>query len=206
MEMINALGIDCPGPVIMAKKAFDMEETKVIKILVDNEVATKNLTKLAESLGAKIEVEKIKEKEYSVTISKDDKEDDSSIDIASSSNAKNEDKKENDEYVLILSSNKMGHGEEDFSKKLLEGFIYALTEQDKLPKYILLYNLGVELVSKNQKTIEDLLTLEDKGVEILSCGLCLNQYNLKDSLKVGEITNMYRICEIMSKYRNVSPC
>ena len=58
----------------------------------------------------------------------------------------------------------------------------------------------------NEKTIEDFKKLEEKGTEILSCGLCLENYKLKDKLKIGEITNMYRICEIMTKYRVVKPC
>ena len=99
----------------------------------------------------------------------------------------------------------MGDGDENFGKKLLEGFILALTEQDLLPKFILLYNKGVELSTINENTIEDLKKLYDSGVEILSCGLCLDFYNLKDELKVGEITNMYRICELMTKYKVVRP-
>ena len=33
------------------------------------------------------------------------------------------------------------------------------------------------------------------GVEILTCGTCLNYYNLGDKLAVGEVSNMYTIIE-----------
>jgi len=60
-------------------------------------------------------------------------------------------------------------------------------------------------LSLNEKTIADLKKLEEAGVEILSCGLCLDYYKLKESLKVGTITNMYRIVEILRTHHVVRP-
>ena len=37
--------------------------------------------------------------------------------------------------------------------------------------------------------------LEAQGVEILTCGTCLNFYGLTDKLAVGGVTNMYTIVE-----------
>ena len=45
--------------------------------------------------------------------------------------------------------------------------------------------------------------LEEKGVEILSCGTCVNFYNLQDKLKVGKVTNMYSIVEEMTGATNI---
>ena len=74
---------------------------------------------------------------------------------------------------------------------------------DKLPKAVLLYNGGVKLSSEGSDSIEDLKALEEKGVEILSCGTCLNFYNLQDKLKVGKVTNMYSIVEEMTGATNI---
>ena len=41
--------------------------------------------------------------------------------------------------------------------------------------------------------------LQAMGVEILTCGTCLNFYGLTDQLKVGEVTNMYTIVEKMTQ-------
>ena len=46
---------------------------------------------------------------------------------------------------------------------------------------------------------EDLKTLEAEGVEIYTCGTCLNFYDITDKLAVGSITNMYDIVEMMEK-------
>ena len=66
--------------------------------------------------------------------------------------------------------------------------------------------MGVTLPSINEKVIGDLKALEERGTQVLSCGLCLGQYDLKEKLQVGEVTNMYRICELMIQYKVVKPC
>ena len=44
--------------------------------------------------------------------------------------------------------------------------------------------------------------MESAGVEILSCGLCLDYYRIQDKLAVGQITNMYNIYEKMRNSNN----
>jgi selenium metabolism protein yedF len=109
------------------------------------------------------------------------------------------------DYAVIINSDKMGTGDEEFGKKLLEGFVYALAEQDVLPKFVVCYNSGVKLTTENEKTINDLKALEANGCEVLSCGLCLDFYGLKEKVRIGSITNMYRIAEIMRTHFTVRP-
>lgn len=52
---------------------------------------------------------------------------------------------------------------------------------------------------RNLRHWKDLKSLEAQGVEILTCGTCLNHYGLTDKLKVGEVTNMYVIAEKMTQ-------
>ena len=40
--------------------------------------------------------------------------------------------------------------------------------------------------------------MEAQGVEILTCGTCLNFYGLTEKLAVGSATNMYSIVEILA--------
>ena len=80
---------------------------------------------------------------------------------------------------------------------LLKGFLYALTEQDIWPDTVLFYNGGAFLSTAGSESLDDLRTLEDGGVEILTCGTCLNHYGLADKLAVGGVTNMYTIVELL---------
>lgn len=199
MKKIDCLGKVCPIPVIETKKLIKENPEEVdFEILVDNEVATQNLTKMAKELKIESSSEKIEDGIYRVSLKKNAQ---SKEEVSEEGN-----KIYTSSYVVAISDDRMGKGDEDFSKSLLEGFIYALTEQDKLPEKVIFYNRGVFLTAANEKTIEDLKVLEEKGVEILSCGLCLGNYKLKEKLAVGEITNMYKIVEILRSYHTVSPC
>ena len=89
----------------------------------------------------------------------------------------------------------MGEGDEELGHILMKGFIFALTQQDHLPSTILFYNGGARLTCEDSASLEDLKNLASLGVEILTCGTCLNHYGLTDKLAVGDVTNMYVITE-----------
>ena len=55
-KILDARGKQCPIPVIMAKDA--MKEADAVEILVDNEIAVQNLTKLAKQKNYEIQSEK----------------------------------------------------------------------------------------------------------------------------------------------------
>ena len=93
----------------------------------------------------------------------------------------------------------MGEGNEVLGHKLLKAFIFAVTKQDKLPKTMLFYNMGAHMTCEGSEVLEDLKLLESEGVEIMTCGTCLDFYGIKEKLCVGTVTNMYDIAETMEK-------
>lgn len=93
----------------------------------------------------------------------------------------------------------MGTGNDELGKVLIKGFIFAVTQLDKLPKTMLFYNGGATLTTEGSDSLEDLKSLEAQGVEIMTCGTCLDYYGLKDKLAVGSVTNMYSIVETQAK-------
>ena len=105
----------------------------------------------------------------------------------------------------------MGHRQKTMAevKQLCREFHFSptllalLTEQDVLPQTILFYNGGAKLTCEESPTLEDLKSLEAQGVEILTCGTCLNHYGLTDKLQVGSVTNMYVIAEKMTQAGNI---
>ncbi|MGP1594661.1 MAG: sulfurtransferase-like selenium metabolism protein YedF [Treponema sp.] len=200
MIEVDAMGKVCPIPVIMTKKAIrENVSGDSIVIKVDNEVATQNLAKMAAQMKIKCSVQKMSAAEYTVLYEFENCEACTLIDNHALV------PEETGAYTVVISSQTMGQGDESFGKKLLENFVYALTEQDVIPERIVLYNGGVRLASENEKTIADLKKLQEKGCEILACGLCLDFYGLKEKLQVGAITNMYRIVEIMRTHKTVQP-
>ena len=186
MIKVNAIGDTCPIPVIKTKKAISEAAGQgTIEVLVDNEIAVQNVTKMAESEGGKVVSEKVAEKEYKIT-------------IELLGEAKAAEAAEEENLVVVISSDRMGSGNDALGKVLIKGFIFAVTQLEHLPKTILFYNGGATLTAEGSDSLEDLKHLEEEGVEILTCGTCLNYYNLTDKLQVGSVTNMYTIVEKMA--------
>lgn len=196
---VDARGEQCPIPVVKATKAIAaMKEPGIVAVHVDNEIAVQNLLRMASGRGFAAKSEQLEEKHYLVTIDADR--------IAPAGEAEPEavcipDLRGN--TVVAIGTATMGVGSDELGATLMKGFIYALSQQDELPKTILFYNGGAFLTTEGSKSIEDLKTMEAQGVEILTCGTCLDYYGLKDKLQVGGVTNMYAIVEKLTKAAKV---
>ncbi len=184
MIKVNAVGEVCPKPVIMTKKALKEIESGVVEVSVDNQTSKENVEKMAKEMGHTFETRE-EGNVFVITITK--------------AGEKQENSSKEENIVISIGSDKMGEGEEELGKILIKGFIYALTEAETLPKTVLLYNKGVLLASTFEDTVKDLKVLEERGVEILSCGTCANFYHVQDQIKVGTLTNMYTILERQMK-------
>lgn len=190
MKEINAKGLACPQPLILTKKAVESSEEKDFLIIVDNDTAVKNLEKFAKSSNLDFRFEKISDNEFNVFVSKNNetslKEPNAFCSVENSSDT-----------VIAISKNFMGNGSEELGKLLIKGFVYTSSEYEKLPKTLVFFNSGVELTCEGSPCIDDLKNLQEKGVEIISCGTCLDYFKLKEKLLVGEISNMYTIYETL---------
>ena len=192
MIEVNAMGDACPIPVVKTLNAMKkLNGAGTVQTLVDNKTAVENLTRLAESKGCAIETEQLGEKEYRVTITVGEGAElpDSADGICTVPSDRP------DNTVVVVSADHMGEGDEALGKILLKGFLFALTQQETLPKTILFYNSGAFVTCEGSASLEDLKKLEEQGVEILTCGTCLNHYGLTEKLQVGSVTNMYVIVE-----------
>ena len=182
---VDARGQACPRPVIMTKKALDGIGEGIVTTIVDNEIANENISKLAKSSGYDFSVDKKSDKEYYVHITKGEVSEEANV--SASDNFK--------DMTVAFSANTMGGGSEELGKILMKSFIYTLTESTPYPSTLVFYNSGVYLTCEGSEVLEDLKKLEEEGLEIISCGTCLDFYKIKDRLQVGSISNMYTILE-----------
>lgn len=201
MKIINCEGLKCPQPVINTKKYFETIGSGDAEVIVDNEVAKINVSKFCQSNNLRYSVEKInglyhikitKELAGSEIINKDMQE------MVNSGITYNSDKN----LVILITSDKLGSGDETLGATLMKSYLYALSESDKLPKDLFFLNSGVKLAAEGSEVLESLNKLKDRGVNIASCGVCLDFYSIKEKLAVGEITNMYTIIENMNSANN----
>ena len=190
MKEINAKGLVCPQPLILTKKAVESSDEKDFLVIVDNDTAVKNLEKFAKSSNLDFKFDKKSDQEFNVYVSKSN-----NTEIKEPTQFCSVDNSDN--TVIAISKNFMGNGSEELGKLLIKGFIYTSSEYDKLPKTIVFFNSGVKLTTEGSPCLDDLEKLQDNGVEIISCGTCLDYYGLKEKLKVGEISNRYTIYETL---------
>lgn len=194
MIQVNAMGDACPIPVVKTRQALQtLGGPGQVETLVDNETAVSNLLKLAASLGCTAVSKQLGEGQYQVCITSAGQQaaTEETPPIVCESCAR-------PNLVAVISSEKMGGGDDALGQALMKAFLYALSQQEQLPRTILLYNGGAKLACTGSPALEDLQAMARDGVEIFTCGTCLNHYGLKEQLAVGEVTNMYAIVEKMA--------
>ena len=193
-KFIDAKGKSCPMPVIMAKKEIDAG-VKFFEIEVDNKIAVENLKKLANSQGFTTTI-KENNGNFKVDFSNGCEECEEVL-------AKVEGKKPLGNWAIFVNKETIGAGNDELGQSLMKMFFYTISEGEDLHKSILFMNGGVKVPTLNDQAIEHLKVLQDKGVELLVCGACLNFYELENKLEVGKISNMYDITNAMKEASKV---
>ena len=191
---VNAIGDTCPVPVIKAKQALaQMTEPGDLVVLVDNEVAVQNLTRMGASQGYAVQSEKTGDGNFQVRILVNalPQPEESAPDAACIPDARGD-------LVVAVDSAHMGRGSEELGATLMKGFLFAVGQLPRLPSTVLFYNGGASLSCEGSAALESLKSLEAQGVKILTCGTCLAYYGLTSKLAVGEVTNMYTIVETLA--------
>lgn len=99
----------------------------------------------------------------------------------------------NEKLLVYVNSATLGRGDDTLGDILIRSFLYSVKELNPKPWRIIFINSGVKLVAEASKHLDILKEIEESGVEIMSCGTCIDYFKLKDKLKAGKITNMAEI-------------
>ncbi len=200
-KSIDCTGLSCPQPVLMTRDALDEAADTPLEVLVDNEASRNNVQRFAESRGCRVEVSTRGDR-YALLITPGTERPD-------------QDAPQAEEYtcsvsgagvVYVFPAETMGRGDRELGKILMRAFVKTIRELDPKPTRLLFYNSGVKLTSTDSDLIAPFRELEEQGVDILSCGTCLDFFHLKEELRVGRVTNMFEIMESMATAtRVVSP-
>jgi len=201
MRIVDTKGQLCPVPLIATKRA--LKETppgESFILLIDNRISFNNVSRfLKDNLTGFQVIEE--DGVWKLTVTKNDGD---LINPAAEEYCAPEIAHfEKGDFVVAISSDKMGDGDEVLGRVLMVNFIKALKDLDKLPYKIVFYNSGVKLGVKNSPVIGDLKDLEKMGVELLFCATCVNHYSLESLVTEGSLSNMYVIAELMASVGNV---
>ncbi|RQD68882.1 MAG: sulfurtransferase-like selenium metabolism protein YedF [Tindallia sp. MSAO_Bac2] len=192
---IDARGLQCPMPLIKTKKALEAIEKGNVTAIVDNEVAKENISKFAKSMDYKVTI-KESQGDFYIDIFKEYKyREVKMIDLEPDSNILGD-------LVVVIGKDYLGEGSRELGEILMKGYLYTLTEVQPLPRTVIFINSGVRLACAGSESLDNLRKLEEYGVEIMSCGTCLDYFRIKHDLMVGGVSNMYTIVEAMNKSKN----
>jgi selenium metabolism protein YedF len=201
MRIVDTKGQLCPAPLIAAKKALkETAEGETFRILTDNQTSFDNLCRFLKDNGAGFQFEK-SEGVWTMTVTRvtgdivETKVEEYCVPAISHFEKGN--------YVVAITSDKMGEGDSELGYLLMTNFIKALKDLDKLPQHMVFYNRGVTLAVKDSPVVEHISDLEKMSVEIHLCATCVNYYKLEKNIEVGTLSNMYSIAEIMASAGNI---
>lgn len=99
--------------------------------------------------------------------------------------------------VLLFTRNGLGDAPEALQQHLAKKFLSLLVDSGALPAKILFYTDGVKLACEGSPVLEQLNTLQGRGVELILCSTCLEYFDITNRVKVGIVGGMPDIIEAM---------
>ena len=201
MRIVDTKGQLCPAPLIATKRA--LKETAAGEsfiVLTDNQTSFNNVSRFLKDNNTGFQVSE-SGGVWTLTITRTggDVVQTNEEDYCSSSITHFQ----KGNFIIVITSDKMGEGDNELGHLLMTNFIKAIKDLDKLPQKMVFYNKGVTLVTKNSPLIDHLTDIEKMGVEILLCATCVNHYAIKDIVGAGTLSNMYTIAEVMASAANI---
>jgi selenium metabolism protein YedF len=201
MLLVDTRGQLCPAPLIATKRA--LKETAAgdsFTVLTDNLTSLNNVSRFLKDNNTGFQVSE-SDGEWTLTVTRPGGDVVQSFpeDYCTSSIAHFQ----KGNFIIVITSDKMGEGDHQLGHLLMENFIKAIKDLDKLPQKMVFYNKGVTLVTKDSPLIAHLKDLEQMGVEILLCATCVNHYAIEDIVGAGTLSNMYTIAEVMVSASNI---
>mmetsp|Transcript_6096 Transcript_6096/g.3447 ORF Transcript_6096/g.3447 Transcript_6096/m.3447 type:complete len:200 (+) Transcript_6096:193-792(+) len=183
-KKIDAQGQACPSPVLLTKDAIEKEHPNLIKVIVDNEAAKENVCRFLKSQKYKVSFQKKKDNIFVI----------GKIDENISEDFINENRKvEQKKIMVMITSNRIGHGDDELGSKLMISFLKTIKEMGTELWQLVFVNNGVKLTIKGAESLPILKEYEKAGIHILVCGTCLDYFNLIEKKQVGMTTNMLDI-------------
>ena len=197
-ERIDARGLSCPQPVLLVRKALaEMGEQGLLTVLVDDPGSRDNVDRFATSQGCEVQVEE-KAGEWEMVLTKGM--------VCGLPQARPEAEAKEPvgrRPVVLISTDRVGRGDEELGRVLAAAYLATFREVEPLPTHVIFINGGVRLTTEGSEQIEDIRDLEERGVEILSCGTCLDMFGLMDKLRVGRSTNTFESASILMQASRV---
>lgn len=175
--------------MVNTKKALEEGQDDALTVIVDSIVSRDNVRRFAQSQGHKVEIEDKGGGVFKLNISRNLEAQKKTASLVAQPTAGG--------FVVFITTDQLGVGDERLGAILMKAFLNTLHDSEPKPEKILFINNGVKLVIEGSEVLDSLNALTQDGVQVVSCGTCLNYYGIIDKLKVGIVGNMYDIVNSM---------
>ena len=192
-KTLDARGLACPGPVLMAKDAVERDHLDVLELIVDSEAAKENVSRFLGSRHFSVTASQ-EGKDYKICARRQGNESEHGSELKGSPRPATDQKQR---IMVLIATDRLGFGDDELGKKLIINFIKTIKEMGEELWRLVLVNNGVKLTINGSPVLEDLLAYERDGLSILVCGTCLSHFDLLEAKKVGDTTNMLDIVTAM---------
>jgi len=199
MKTIDARGLNCPEPILKTKKVLDSEEVISIKVIVDNEAASQNVSRFLQNQSFEINHEK-HNNDWIITGNRDKNlksVQNQNMEYDYQSCTIDSSETQNSKIMVMCTSDKMGRGDDILGAKLMINFIKTLPEMQPQLWALVLVNSGVRLTIEGSEVLTQLKEFEKSDIKVFVCGTCLSHFNLLEKKEVGQTTNMLDIVTLM---------
>lgn len=192
MKEYDVRDLACPGPVLKLRELLENGERQV-RFHVADELCRSNVTRFATSRKAGVEVEPMEDGTFFVTINAGVESERMLPEEGETLSSEHTPAVARGPLVVQITGSTMGTGDDELGALLLRSFLKTQAQLEGMADAIIFYNNGVKLCCEGSLLLEDLRTLEGRGIEIIVCGTCLNFFDLADRLSVGRVTDMLEI-------------
>lgn len=185
MKTIDCRNMACPAPVVTTKRTLEEAGSEAVQVLLDDGAPRENVARFARNRGYTVAEAQV-EGGFALTITPGEAAGEAVTAPATARTGPT---------VMLVTSDRLGDGPEELGRLLMKNFIITLLDLPEPPDRMLFLNSGVHLTSEGSEVLEALEQLGCRGVEVMSCGVCLDFFHKKEKLRAGIVTNMFTTAE-----------
>ena len=183
---LDARGLACPAPVLLAKDCVERENPLELAVMVDNDAARENVTRFLSAKGYGI-VTLSEGGEFKLMARRHGEQTQTPPvpqPVAAAASKK---------ILVLIAGDRLGQGDDRLGEQLMINYLKTLKEMGDELWQLVFINSGVKLTTGDSPVLPELQEYERQGVIVLACGTCLGHFGLADKKQVGTTTNMLDI-------------
>lgn len=191
-KTLDARGLTCPAPVLLAKDTIEKESPGELLVIVDNDASRENVARFLSTRNYTV-TEKAEGSEFHLFASLDENATMTAANEVLTTGRHSATEGAPQKILVMVTSDRLGRGDDELGTKLMQAYLKTIKEMGEDLWHLIFVNSGVKLTIKDSPVLAEIKEYEKQGVNVLACGTCLEHFKLTDVKEVGQTTNMLDI-------------